>query len=105
MPRERYTYKAAWSAEAAKGDFQKMADLRTAIKRKTFTTPTERVIVATIVQHLFETKSAKDLATLYAEAHAIAVEEKKKRDAAERKKKEADLIKKLEAQLRELKGK
>ena len=105
MPRERYTYKAAWSAEAAKGDFKKMADLRTAIKRKTLTTPTERVIVATIVQHLFETKSAKDLAALYAEAHAIAVEEKKKADAAARKKKEALRIAELKEELRRLEGK
>lgn len=105
MARNRYTYKAAWSAEASRGDFKKLNLLRAAIKRSTGTEPTERAIVSVIVQHLFDTASVKDLNDLYKDAHAIAVKEQKAKDEAERKKKEAERIKELKAELRKLEGK
>jgi hypothetical protein len=59
--RKKYTYKAAWVAFAEKGDFAKMNKLRAIINKKTATSPTERAVVSTIVQHLFEEKNERRL--------------------------------------------
>lgn len=105
MGQERYTFKAAWVAEAAKGDFKKMEEIRSGIQRRVNERPTRKVVVSTIVQHIFDNLSATQLAAYYADAHEIhAAEMKAKQEAEEAAKKDAEILE-LEARLAALRGK
>jgi len=103
--RKKYTYKAAWVAFAEKGDFAKMNKLRAIINKKTATSPTERAVVSTIVQHLFEEKNEKELADLFVAAHNIAAKEAQAKAAAEKEAKEAEELAELKKRVAELEAK
>lgn len=74
MPRDRYTYSASWTAETAKGDFERIAKARSGITNKGFTRPTERQLMQKVITHLLGSLTANELRDHYCDAVADEVE-------------------------------